>query len=292
MISQPESHSRRAVVIATHAIVQREPQGPMGPTKVVIEKLQAHQRIPGVIAFGESVRLAGEGVEPITQSAIESFDMHGTRWLHPRPQRGADLHRQQSSMLITMFDRLRQSERLWNHQPGTPPFTRQDRPAIGSLQDAAIAVPAITEPMQFTLVSPLNGGGHSLLDELLAQRASGTGDHEATLPILHQAAPALSLVGLGCYSVFFCTNDQNSSISTWLRCRSLASTCVMAAAWLAARLSQALIVSYVCPVMSSAARKLPRRITINSAWATSAAGVFNPYMGVPCVSPKEVWQVR
>ncbi len=87
MIRQPESHSRRAVVIATHAIVQREPQGPMGPTKVVIEKLQAHQRIEGVIAFGESVRLAGEGVEPITQSAIESFDMHGTccRWRSASP---------------------------------------------------------------------------------------------------------------------------------------------------------------------------------------------------------------
>ena len=47
-----------------------------------------------------------------------------------------------------------------------------------------------------------------------------------------------------------------------------------------------LIVSYLCPVISSAARKLPRRITINSAWATSQASVFNPYIGVPCVSPK------
>ena len=214
MISQPESHSRRAVVIAMHAIVQREPQGPMGPTKVVIEKLQAHQRIPGVIAFGESVRLAGEGVEPITQSAIESFDTHGTCWLHPRPQGGANFHRQQSPMLITMFDRLRQSERLWNHQPGTPPFTRQDRPAIGSLQDAAIAVPAITEPMQFTLVSPLNAGGHRLLDELLAQRASGAGDHEASVAVLDQAAPAFSFVRLLRCALFFCTNDQNSSIST------------------------------------------------------------------------------
>ena len=54
----------------------------------------------------------------------------------------------------------------------------------------------------------------------------------------------------------------------------------------------ALIVSYLCPVISSAARKLPRLITINSTCATSAAGVFNRYIGVPCVSPKYVLQVR
>jgi len=53
-----------------------------------------------------------------------------------------------------------------------------------------------------------------------------------------------------------------------------------------ARLSHTLIVSYLCPVISSAARKLPRRITINKACATSEAFVFRPYMGVPCVSPK------
>jgi len=39
------------------------------------------------------------------------------------------------------------------------------------------------------------------------------------------------------------------------------------------------MVSYLWPVISSAPRKLPRRITITSACATSTAGVFNPYMG-------------
>ncbi len=60
----------------------------------------------------------------------------------------------------------------------------------------------------------------------------------------------------------------------------------MAAAWVAARLSHTLMVSYWCPVISSAARKLPHHIRINRAWATSAAGVFRLYMGVPSVSPK------
>ena len=81
MISQPECHRRRPVVIATHAIDQREPQGPMSPTEVVIEELQAHQRIEGGIAFGEGMRFAGESIEPITQDAVESFNMHCPGWL-------------------------------------------------------------------------------------------------------------------------------------------------------------------------------------------------------------------
>src|SRR6266571_973902 len=242
-----------------HAIARLQPQGPMRAMEVVIEELQVHQRIEGGIAFGESVRLAGQGIEPITESSVESFDMHRSRWFHLGPKRGTDLHRQQSSPLITMLDRLRQTERLGDDQTGTPPFAR---------------------------VHPLERGRDGLLDPILTHGAGGAGDHEASVAVLDQAAPPFSFVRLLRCSLFFCTNDQNSSISTWLRCRSLASTCVLATAWLAVRLSHTLIVSYLCPVISSAARKLPRRITTNSAWATSAAGVFNPYIGVPSVSPK------
>src|SRR2546426_2289917 len=292
MIGQPQSHRRRPVVITMHAIRKRHPQGPMGSMKVVIEELQAHERIPGRIAFGEGVRLAREGIEPITQGAIEPFHMHGPGWLHPYPQRGTDFHREQSSVLITMLDGLRQGECLGDSQPRTSPFARQAALAVGPLEDAPIAVPTIAEPVQFALMGPLDRGGHCLLDQVLAQRTGGAGHHETTVPILDEASPAFSLVRLSLCAFFFCTNDQNSSISTWLSCRSLASTCVMASAWLAARLSHRLMVSYLWPVISSAPRKLPRRITIKRAWATSAAGVFNPYMGVPCVCPKYVLQVR
>jgi hypothetical protein len=48
-----------------HPIGYRQAQGPMGSLKVVIEELQAHQRIPGVIAFGKRVRLAREGIQAI-----------------------------------------------------------------------------------------------------------------------------------------------------------------------------------------------------------------------------------
>ena len=54
-------------MIPTHAIMgNRQAQSPMGSMKVVIEELQAHQCIPSGITFGEGVRLAGEGTQPIT----------------------------------------------------------------------------------------------------------------------------------------------------------------------------------------------------------------------------------
>src|SRR6266566_9380412 len=264
----------------------------MSPMEVMIEQLQTHKRIESGIPLGESVCLAGEGIEPIAQRPVEPFDMDRTRWLHLRPQYGADLHRQEAPMLIGMLDGLRQGQRLWDDQPWTSPLARAHWLSIGPYQDALVAMPAITEPAERALVGPLDGAAHRLLKQVLTQGTGGAGDHEATVPVLHQAAPALPFVRLGSCALFFCTNDQNSSISTWFSCRSLASTCVRAAAWVAARFSHTLIVSYLCPVISSAARKLPRRITINRACATSAAGVFRPYMGIPCVSPKYLLQVR
>ena len=79
-------------MIATHPIRTRQSQGLMSPMEVVIEELQVHERIPGGIPFGEGMRLAGERIEPIAQSPVESFHMHRARWLHPRPERGAGLH--------------------------------------------------------------------------------------------------------------------------------------------------------------------------------------------------------
>ena len=88
--------------------------------EVMIEELQAHERIEGGIPFGKSVCLAGEGIEPITQRPVEPFDMHSPSWLHLRPQHGANLHRQEAPMLIAMLDGLRQGQRLWDDQRGRP----------------------------------------------------------------------------------------------------------------------------------------------------------------------------
>ena len=93
-------------MIATHSLRYRQAQGPMRPKEVVIEELQTHERIEGGITEGFGVGLARERIEPITQGTVESFDMHGATWLHPRSSCGADLHRQQSSVLMAMLDRL------------------------------------------------------------------------------------------------------------------------------------------------------------------------------------------
>jgi hypothetical protein len=63
-------------------------------------------------------------------------------------------------------------------------------------------------------MGPLDGGGHRSLNQVLAQGAGGAGDDEATVSILDQTSRAFSLVRLLLGTVFFCTNDQNSSIST------------------------------------------------------------------------------
>jgi hypothetical protein len=92
------------------------------------------------IPFGEGVRLAGEGTQPIAQRHIESFDMH-----RPGPQRGAGLHRQQSSVPIALLDGLRQDNRLWDGPRRMPLFARQHQLSIGPQEHASIALPAIAE---------------------------------------------------------------------------------------------------------------------------------------------------
>ncbi len=185
MIGQPQGHRWRAVVIATRAIPTRQPQGLMSPMEGVIEELQAHEPIPGGIPFGEGVRLASKGIEPIAQGAVESFDMHRASCLHPPPQRGADLHRQQPPMFIAMLDRLRQRHCRRDHPCRASALACELPLSIGSHEDALVALPAITEPVQLALVGPLDSGSHCSLDQLLAQGTAGAGDHEATVSILH-----------------------------------------------------------------------------------------------------------
>jgi len=117
-------------------------------------------------------------------------------------------------MLIAMLDRLRQRDRRRDYPRRASALASPLPLAIGSDEDALVAVPAIAEPVQLVLLGAPDGGDHGSLDQLLAQRTGGVGDHEATGPILDEASPAFSLVRLPLGAVFFCTNDQNSSIST------------------------------------------------------------------------------
>src|SRR5947208_941091 len=76
MISQLESHRGRSMVIAMHSILLRQSQGLMRSLEVVIEDLQAHERVKGGIPLSERVCLAGECIKPIAQGTIESLHMH------------------------------------------------------------------------------------------------------------------------------------------------------------------------------------------------------------------------
>lgn len=155
-----------------------------------------------------------ERIEPIAQGPARLFHMHRPSWLQACSKLNTNFDGEQPSMLIAMLDGLLQRRGCRDHPCRTSPFACQGALAIRPHENAPIAVPSITEPTQGALVGSLHGSGHRLLDEILVQRAGGAGNHEATVPILHEASPAFSLIRLASCPLFFCTNDQNSSIST------------------------------------------------------------------------------
>lgn len=78
MICQPQSHNRRLLSIPTPALLTREPESLMSPMEVMIEELQADQRIPRGISFRKGMRFASEGTQPITEGAVDSLDVNST----------------------------------------------------------------------------------------------------------------------------------------------------------------------------------------------------------------------
>src|SRR5260370_15647484 len=164
-----------------------------------------------------------------------------------------------------MFEALRQTHIGGNYQcrASTPP--RMDGLTIGLGEDGWVAPPAITAPRQGTTMRASHRQSHGSLDQVVADASRGTGCDEATGAILHEASPPFTGIGFLRTAVFFRTKDQNSSISTVERCRSCVRTVVKASACSLARRNHAPIVSYVWPVISSAARKLPPRMTMSTA---------------------------
>src|SRR5712691_2720692 len=196
-------------------------------------------------------------------------------------------------MGIAMFDRVRQLEGRGHHEGWTTAPAGAHRPPILLGKHGGVAAPAIAAPAQRPLPRPgcrqADGSSHPLLTDAPGRM----GDDEAAGAVHDQTPPALPiwaglvpfvwrsaqslLVAGGAFGrhggVLLRTKDQNSSISTVESCRSRTSTLLRASAWRAARRSHWPIVSYLWPVISSAARRLPRRITISNACAISATGV-------------------
>src|SRR5947207_96484 len=102
-----------------------------------------------------------------------------------------------------------------------------------------------------------HGEGYRSLDEIIADASGGAGGNEAAGAVLHEASPAFASIGFLGSTFFLRTKDQNSSISTVERCSSCVRMAVNASACSLARRSHWPMVSYLWPVISSAARKLP-----------------------------------
>jgi len=292
MIGELEGHRGCAPLIPLMLARKRKTQGMMRPYPIMFKELQEDQGIPGRIAFGKGMGFASEGIEPIAQGAIDALNMHGAWLLDDVAQHGADLHRKELAMFIAMFDALRQTHVRGNNQRWASAFAGAHRLPIRLGENVWIASPAIAAPGQGPRVSACDRLAHGSLDQIVADAPGRAGSDETAGAILHQASPAFSCVGWLICAVFLRTNDQNSSISTVERCKSSARTAFNAAACSLALRSQMPMVSYLCPVISSAARRLPRRMTTSSACATSEALVCNRYIGVPIVSPKKRPQPR
>ena len=63
----------------------------MSPMEVMIEELQADQRIPRGISFRKGMRFASEGTRPITEGAVDSLDVNRTGFGNTFAQNGTDL---------------------------------------------------------------------------------------------------------------------------------------------------------------------------------------------------------
>jgi hypothetical protein len=103
----------------------------MSPMEVMIEKLQADERIPcGIpcgIPFRKGMRFAREGIEPITESAVDSLDVNSTGFGNNFAQSGTDLNRKEFSLLIPVLDGLRQAHLWGDYQRRTAQLPRTDR---------------------------------------------------------------------------------------------------------------------------------------------------------------------
>src|SRR5579884_292627 len=300
MLRQAEDHGGGARPVAPPVlrIGQRHSQGGVRAQPVVREEDQRHRRFPGGQLLGEGVRLAGQAVEPIAQHAVEAFLIDHTGTGTAGAPHGARCHAHHAAA-ATLLDRLGQAQPGRAQQAGPAaaagalgiPIDAGEQAAVDA---AAIADPGHAPPPGRALAGqPHHGRGGRLLSG-----PAGPGNHEATGAVHAHTAPACAhprRTGRGPllnWPTLLCTKDQKASTSTSVSWRSCTKACVSAAAWSPARRSQVPIVSYLWPVISSAAVKLPRRITTSRLRATSAAGVCNRYRGVPTVAPNVRSQPR
>jgi hypothetical protein len=232
------------------------------------------------------MRFASEGIEPITEAAVDSLDANRTGFGNNFAQNGTELSGKEFSMLIPVLDGLRQAHhgRVLPAEdgPASPNEPADDTLVSGLLHSRA--TPRYTRSAHGLAC---DSEGHRSFDEVITDTSSGTGGDETAGAVLHKASLACAGIGFVRFP-FFRTNDQNSSISTVEGCMQILCEDGCQGFLVLARTPQPFANCLILvPRNLFCARKLPRRITINSAWATSAAGVCGRYIVVPAVSPKK-----
>jgi hypothetical protein len=200
------------------------------------KKGETDQRIPGGIALGKGVRFARQGIHVIAQAAIQALDARGPWLLADRAQRRHNLNRLEMAVGIAVCDGLGQTHGGRNHEARTTTSPRIHGLPVDAHHDRAIAPPAIAVPRQGAPLSAAHRQAHRLCHEGIADAPGGTRHDEARGALDYQTPPPRARVGL--LPIFFCTNDQNASISTALRRRSWPNTSVKAAACAAAATSR------------------------------------------------------
>ena len=146
---------------------------------------------------------ARQGIEPVTQGAVDPLDMDRPRFAEQGAEHGANLNGEQRSMLVTMLDRLRQAHIRGYPQRRPSRSTAVDGLTIRAGQNLRRATPSIAAPVQWTTLRARDGESHCSLDEIIADASSGTSGDEAARAILYQTSPAFSGIGLVRSSVFF-----------------------------------------------------------------------------------------
>lgn len=283
MVSNANSNSRSLLPITP---LNSLPQGRMGTNPIVLEQAHYHKRIPGADSLGKTMSLAGQSIQSVPQNAVEPLLVNRIRTIHRLSKYPPYLH-PYNPPSATPLDSLSKTYSRGRHQRRTSSCAPPVRITIDATDSLGICPLPIAYPRHSLLsVGALACLKDDLWNNFILCGPKAPGDDKSAGTVLTYASPALA-------RALFLTNDQKASTSTWLRLRSWTRAWVIASACLAAILSHLEIVSYLWPVISSAALRLPRRMSTRSERAISEGGVRRRYIAVPNVGPKErpqAWQ--
>ena len=282
MVSQADSHSRSSAKITpTSKTLNHHLQRSMRPYPIVLEQTHNHQTIPSPLILGKAMSLAGQSIQSVPQNAVEPLLVNRIRTIYLFLSQYRPHLNSNNPPPVTLLDSLGQTYPRGEHQRRTSPSACPEGVTINATYCLRVSPPPIADPMHPRLsIGALACLSYHLWNSLILTGPECPGDNKAAFAVLTYASPALA-------RALFLTNDQKASTSTWLRLRSWTRAWVIASACLAATLSHLEIVSYLWPVISSAALRLPRRMTTKSERAISEGGVRRRYIAVPKVGPKE-----